>query len=41
MPSFWGKEFEITKEDPNLQDREEQIILLSILMMVLLERSRG
>jgi len=41
MPSFWGKEFEITKEDPNLQDREEQIILLSILMMVLLERQRG
>jgi len=41
MPSFWGKEFEITKEDPGLQDREEQIILLSLLMMVLLERSRG
>ncbi len=41
MPSFWGKEFEITKEDPSLQDREEQIILLSILMMVLLERQRG
>ncbi len=39
-PSFWGKKFYLTqiKEMGNL---EEERIILSLMMMVLLERSRG
>ena len=39
--SFFESNFTIEKVDLNLSEREERIILLSILTAVLLERSRG
>lgn len=39
-PSFWGRKFEVTKEREMPQDEQERM-LLGLMMMVLLERSRG
>ena len=39
--SFLESRFEITREDADVSGREEITVLLGILMMVLLERSRG
>jgi len=39
-PSFFGRKFEITKEAP-FEEGEEERILLSLMMLVLLERRRG
>lgn len=39
QPSFWGRKFELEKTgDP---DNDETLIILSLMMMVLLERERG
>jgi uncharacterized protein YxjI len=40
-PSFLESGFKIEKIDPGLSPQEEEQILLSLMMMVLLERSRG
>ena len=40
LPSFLGRKFQITKE-ADLDEAEQQRNLLSLMMMVLLERSRG
>jgi hypothetical protein len=40
-PSFLESSFSIEKVDPTLTQREEEQILLGLLMMLLLERSRG
>ncbi len=40
-PAFLESNFTIEKTDPGLDEREEELILLSLLMMVLLERQRG
>jgi hypothetical protein len=40
-PAFLESSFSIEKVDPSLNEREEEQILLSLMMMVLLERSRG
>jgi hypothetical protein len=39
-PSFWGRKFEVTKER-DLSNQEQERVLLGLMMMVLLERSRG
>lgn len=39
-PAFWESKFTISQEAP-LTEAEEQQLLLSLMMMVLLERSRG
>jgi uncharacterized protein YxjI len=41
QPSFWERSFTIEKIDPGLTSPEEIQILLSLMMLVLLERSRG
>jgi hypothetical protein len=41
QPSFLESGFTIEKIDPGLSPQEEEQILLSLMMMVLLERSRG
>lgn len=40
-PSFLESSFSIEKVDPTLTEKEEEQILLGLLMMLLLERSRG
>lgn len=39
-PSFWGRKFNVTKTDEYPQ-QETELILLSLMMMILLERRRG
>jgi hypothetical protein len=41
QPAFLESNFKVDKEDPTLSEKEEQQILLSLMMMTLLERSRG
>jgi uncharacterized protein YxjI len=40
-PSFLESSFTVEKIDPSLTSREEEQILLSLMMMILLERQRG
>jgi hypothetical protein len=40
-PAFLESSFSIEKVDPGLSKTEEEQILLSLMMMVLLERQRG
>lgn len=40
-PSFFGRHFSVTKENPELDQESEEKILLSLMMMILLERKRG
>jgi hypothetical protein len=40
-PAFLESSFTVEKVDPSLTQREEEQILLSLLMMILLERQRG
>lgn len=40
-PSFFERYYEIQKLDDNLAQHEEQLLLLSFMMMIQLERSRG
>jgi hypothetical protein len=40
IPSFLSRKFTLKKVD-HLDDREEKQVLLSLMMMLLLERSRG
>jgi uncharacterized protein YxjI len=40
-PAFLESSFTIEKVDPGLTDKDEEQILLSLMMMVLLERQRG
>ena len=39
-PSFWGRNFSVSKEG-DLKDEHEEKIVLSLMMMILLERRRG
>ena len=39
--SFFGRQFSVTKENPDLDQESEEKILLSLMMMILLERKRG
>ena len=39
QPSFWGRKFELEKTGDS--DNDETLIILSLMMMVLLERERG
>ena len=39
-PSFWGKKFRLIQMQ-EVDEKEEERIILSLMMMVLLERSRG
>ena len=39
-PSFFESKF-IIEKDAGLEQREENVVLLSLLMMILLERKRG
>jgi len=39
-PSFWGRNFSVSKEG-DLKDVHEEKIVLSLMMMILLERRRG
>lgn len=41
QPAFLESSFKVDKIDPTLSEKEEQQILLSLMMMTLLERSRG
>jgi hypothetical protein len=41
QPAFLESSFKVEKVDPTLSAKEEQQILLSLMMMILLERSRG
>jgi hypothetical protein len=41
QPAFLESSFKVEKVDPTLSAAEEQQILLSLMMMTLLERSRG
>ncbi|MES2997552.1 MAG: hypothetical protein V4733_12155 [Verrucomicrobiota bacterium] len=41
QPAFFEGRFSIKKLDPNLTSREELVLFLSYLMVVLLERQRG
>jgi uncharacterized protein YxjI len=41
QPAFLESSFTIEKIDPGLTEQEEEQILLSLMMMVLLERNRG
>jgi hypothetical protein len=41
QPAFLESSFQVEKIDPTLSTTEEQQILLSLMMMTLLERSRG
>ncbi|GAL01834.1 hypothetical protein JCM19314_2188 [Nonlabens ulvanivorans] len=40
MPSFLGKEFELTKHTDIDEDDKERV-MLGLMMMILLERRRG
>ena len=40
-PAFLESSFTIEKIDTSLSQKEEEQILLSLLMMILLERQRG
>jgi uncharacterized protein YxjI len=40
-PSFWGRHFMVEKNSNQLSDAQEERLLLSLMMMVLLERRRG
>jgi hypothetical protein len=40
-PAFLESSFSIEKIDPGLTDQEQEQILLGLMMLVLLERSRG
>jgi uncharacterized protein YxjI len=41
QPAFLESSFKVEKIDPTLSEKEEQQILLGLMMMTLLERSRG
>lgn len=41
QPAFLESSFTIEKEDPSLDAKSEEQILLSLMMMILLERQRG
>jgi hypothetical protein len=39
-PSFWGKEFSLNLQQ-TITEKDEAKILPSVMMMILLERTRG
>jgi hypothetical protein len=41
QPAFLESSFKVEKIDQHLSEKEEQQILLSLMMITLLERSRG
>ena len=40
MPSFFGRKFQLDQIN-DIEDEEETLIVLSLMMMVLLERATG
>lgn len=41
QPSFFGRRFQLVKKNHEISPSEESLVVLSLLMMVLLERARG
>ncbi len=40
MPSFFGRKFQLDQLN-DIADEEETLVVLSLMMMVLLERAKG